>query len=111
MSTGTSLNLQGVVYKSTMKPPKLDEDGNVISQDLEIVLRVPLGDGVRTKLADLSRLQNGQTAHFKLQSTQFDLDLDKKPEPKKRSAKKGSATKAGKPDKAGKQPPVGAPAH
>ena len=93
MSKGTSLSLQGVVYKSTVKPPKLDEDGNIISQDLEIVLRVPLGDGVRTKLADLSRLQNGQMAHFKLQNTQFDLDLGKQP------------------DKAGKQSPVGAPAH
>lgn len=98
MSKGTSLNLQGVVYKITMKPPKLDEEGNVIDQDLEIVLRVPLGDGMRTKLADLSRLQNGQTAHFKLQNTQFDLDLDKHP------AKKTSP-------KDTKQPPVGTPAH
>lgn len=112
MSTGINLNLHGVIYKSIMKPPKLDEDGFPISQDLEVVLRIPLTDGVRTKLADLSRLQNGQTTYIALHDVQFNLDLkDKKPELKKQPAKKDSTAKAGKPDKAGKQPPVGAPAH
>lgn len=112
MSTGTSLNFQGMVYKSTMKPAKLDEDGFPVSQDLEVVLRIPLTDGVRTKLADLSRLQNGQTTYIALHDVQFNLDLTgDKPETKKRSSKKVSPTKAGKPDKASKQPPVGAPTH
>lgn len=111
MSTGISLNLQGVVHKSTLKPPKLDEDGFAISQDLEIVLRIPFTDGVRTKLADLSRLQNGQTTYIALHDVQFNLDLTgEKPKAQPKS-KKSSTAKIGKPDKAGKQPPVGAPAH
>ena len=111
MSTGTSLNLQGVVYKSTMKPPKLDEDGFPISQDLEVVLRIPLTDGVRVKLADLSRLQNGQTTYIALHDVQFNFDLTgEKPKGQPKS-KKDSTAKVVKSDKAGKQPPAGAPAH
>lgn len=111
MPTGTSLNFQGVVYKSTMKPAKLDEDGFPISQDLEVVLRIPLTDGVRTKLADLSRLQNGQTTYIALHDVQFNLDLTGEKPKGQPKPKKGSSAKAGKPDKVDKQPPVGAPAH
>jgi len=88
MSTGTSLNLQGIVHKSVIKPPKLDDAGFVIEQDLEIVIRVPLGDGVRQKLADLSRLQNGQTTYINLQDVQFNFDTTgEKPDKKAPKAK------------------------
>lgn len=54
------VTLNGTIHKSVMKPPKLDENGFPESQDLEIVLRIPVSDGVREKLSDISRLQNGQ---------------------------------------------------
>lgn len=98
VSTGTSINLQGVVHKTIVKPPKLDDDGHVESQDVEIVLRVPLGDGVRQKLADLSRLQNGQTTYIALQDAQFEFDMTgKKPEAKAPKAKKTNKKQAGDP--------------
>jgi hypothetical protein len=96
MSTGTSINLQGTVHKTIVKPPKLNDDGFVESQEVEIVLRIPLADGMRQKLADLSRLQNGQTTYIALHDVQFNFDTTgDKPETKAPKAKKSK--KAGEP--------------
>ena len=87
-ATGTSLNLQGVVHKTVIKPPKLDDDGFLTSQDLEIILHIPFDDGVRMKLSDLSRLQNGQTTYIALHDVQFNFALTgDKPEKKPPKAK------------------------
>lgn len=84
MSTGTSIKLQGVVHKTVIKPPVLDDDGYPkADQDVEIVLRVPLSDGMRLKLADLSRLQDGQTTHIKLENAQHRFDTTGEKPPKK----------------------------
>ena len=71
----TEVKMLGTVHKVTVKPPKLDEQGGMVSQDIEILLRVPIDghEGVRTKLPDLSRLANGKTTNIILEETQPSL--------------------------------------
>lgn len=82
----TIVKLQGLVHKVTVKPPKLNDDGNVIGQDIDIVLHVELDDYARTALGDLTRLQNGQTTNFIMEATMPELPF--KDEEKKVAARK-----------------------
>ena len=87
MSKGTSIHLQGVIHKSIIKPPKLDEQGFWESQDLEIVLHVRLTDGTRQKLPDISRLQNGQLTYIILHDIQHSLSLGEQESEKETGAR------------------------
>ena len=77
--SGISIKLQGSVHKVTVRPPKLNDQGGVESQDIEVLLRVPIdgNEGVRIKLPDLSRLQNGKTTNFILEETAPEFPLGK----------------------------------
>lgn len=74
-----SVRLQGSVHRVTVKPPKLNDQGGVDSQDIEVVLHIPIdgNEGVRIKLPDLSRLQNGKTTNIILEETAPELSLGK----------------------------------
>ena len=84
--SGIEVTLQGTVHKVTVRPPKLDEQGAVSSQDIELVLRVPIDghEGVRIKLPDLSRLQNGKMTNITLEETAPALFKDEEMQAKKK---------------------------
>lgn len=94
MTTGTKIKLGGIVHKTIVKPPILDDSGFLKEQDVEIVLRIPLSDDMRAKLADLSRLQNGQTSYITFMDAQYRFD-----DTGKAPAKKAPKTKEKKKSK------------
>jgi len=72
----------------TVCPVKLNEQGSVDSQNIDILLRIPVdcNEGVRAKLPDISRLQNGKTTNITLEETAPALFKDEEMQAKKQPA-------------------------
>lgn len=53
------VKIVGSIDRTTLKPAKLSEDGEVKQEErIEILFHIPMTDLLRTKLADLSGLMN-----------------------------------------------------
>lgn len=85
---GTEVKLLGTVHKVTVCPPKLNDQGQVDTQNIDILLRIPIdcNEAVRDKLPDLSRLQNGKTTSIILQAIELELFKDEETKQKKQPA-------------------------
>lgn len=55
--TDSAVKLQGDIAKTVLKPPKISEEGELEKQEeMEILLRIPTTEMVRSKLPAISRL-------------------------------------------------------